>query len=315
MINTKPGRNDPCPCGSGKKHKRCCLAKKTLVCYETPKEKRRRVKPLIPNLDLLLLAEPERAAMREAADFNAFLMDFVRAMIEPGVNPKEIDEFVRTFTQDHGHVPACLGYAPEGLTPFPASCCISPNHVVCHGNSLNQQPLQEGDIVNVDLTTIVDGWHGDQSETFLIGEVSDQARRLTQAAFDSMWAAIDALIPYARVSVIGKKITALAHANDFSVVEAFTGHGVGRHFHNDLAIPHYPTKPALLTKLPPGITFTIEPMINAGLKDVVVESDGWTATTVDGSLSAQFEHTILMTENGPEVLTLTKHGPQRGHRF
>ena len=248
--------------------------------------------------------------MRAAGRFNAQLMDYIRSHIRPGITTGEIDRLVREYTIRHGHRPATLGY--QG---YPKSCCISLNDVICHGIP-GDYLLKDGDIMNLDLTTIVDGWHGDSSETFLIGDVSPEARAVTQCAFDCLYAAIDVLRPNCRVSDIGDAIVAVASKRGFSVVREFVGHGLGRQFHQEPTIPHFPTRQARQERLPPGVCFTIEPMINAGGRHVVTDKrDGWTVRTRDGSLSAQFEHTILMTEEGPEILTPTRYGPQRGFRF
>lgn len=258
----------------------------------------------------LQLAKPEREAMRIAGRFNAELMDYIRAFIKPGVETGEIDRLVHEYTMDHGHQPATLGY--QG---FPKSCCTSVNEVICHGIP-GKYALQEGDIMNLDLTTIVDGWHGDSSETFLVGEVSDEARAVTQSAFDCLYAAINALRPGCRVSEIGDAIVKQATKRGFSVVREFVGHGVGRQFHQDPTVPHFPNRQARHDRLSPGLCFTIEPMINVGARHAVTDKrDGWTVRTRDRSLSAQFEHTVLMTEDGPEILTPTENGPQKGHKF
>ncbi len=256
------------------------------------------------------LEKAKRQAMRTAGRFNAELMDFIRPYVQPGITTGRIDELVREYTLDHGHVPACLNY--QG---FPKSCCTSVNEVICHGIP-GPYVLKEGDVVNVDLTTIVQGWHGDQSETFLIGQVSPEARDLVQCAFDCLWAAIDVLKPNCRVSDIGAAVVRIAHQRGYSVVRDYVGHGVGRRFHQDPTISHVPTPEGRRQRLAPGTTFTIEPMINAGVCDGVQDArDGWTVRTRDGKLSAQFEHTILMGNDGPEVLTLTRNGPQRGDLF
>ncbi len=258
----------------------------------------------------LYLVDFERDAMREAGAFNAKLMDFIRPHVQPGVRTETIDRLVHEFTLDHNHRPACLGY--QG---FPKSCCTSINEVVCHGIPGDQE-LREGDIVNIDITTVVNGWLGDQSETILIGEVSEHARHVTQCAHDCLFLGIDALTPGCRVAEIGRAIIAEANKHHYGVVREYVGHGIGRRFHQEPSIPHYPNRQAHIDRLHPGMCFTIEPMINLGTRDTVLDrSDGWTVRTKDGKLSAQFEHTILMTENGPEILTLTAHGPQRGHQF
>mgnify|MGYP000892810561 CR=1 FL=1 len=252
--------------------------------------------------------------MRAAGRFNAELMDAVRDQVRAGVTTEAIDRLVHEYTLDHGHVPACLGY-PGERKPFPKSCCTSINDVICHGIP-GSYVLKPGDIVNVDLTSIVDGWYGDQSETFLIGEVSDEARQVTQCAFDCLYLAIDAITPDCRIAVIGETIVAEAAKYGFGVVDKFVGHGIGRRFHQRPNIPHVPTRDAQRQRLSVGMCFTIEPMINAGTADSgPTEADGWTVRTADRRLSAQFEHTILMTETGPEILTLTQRGPQKGFRF
>lgn len=258
----------------------------------------------------LQLAKAEREAMRRAGLFNAEMMDAVRDFVRAGITTGELDEMVHNYTTEHGHTPAPLGY--QG---FPKSCCTSINEVICHGIP-SDRVLKDGDIVNVDLTTIVDGWHGDSSETFLIGDVSDEARAVTQCAFDCLYAGIDALQPGCKVAEIGEAIVELAHGRGFSVVREFVGHGIGRSFHQEPTIPHHPTRQSRRDRLAPGMCFTIEPMINVGDRHGITDRrDGWTVRTRDGSLSAQFEHTILMTEDGPAILTPTKKGPQRGHQF
>lgn len=264
----------------------------------------------------LKLEEAERQQMRAAGQFNARLMDEVRAMIKPGVTTNDIDRLISTYTLDHGHKCATLGYAGQH-GPYPKSCCTSINDVICHGIP-SDYALRPGDIVNVDMTSIVDGWHGDSSETFLVEPVSDLARKVTQCAFDCLWAAIDTIKPGSRVSEIGEAICRNARKNSFSVVQEYVGHGVGRQFHQPPTIPHDPTSSpeARRQRIEPGICFTIEPMINTGTRDTLLSKrDGWTVRTKDGGLSAQFEHTILMTENGPEPLTVAPNGPHRGHKF
>lgn len=262
----------------------------------------------------LRLNEFERDCMRKACQFNAQLMDVLRQYVKPGVTTDEIDRIAYEYTVSHGHRPACLGY-PGKKKPFPKSCCISVNDVICHGIP-GEYVIAEGDILNIDLTSVVDGWHGDQSETFIVGKASALARAVTQCAFDCLYLAIDAIRPGCRVSDIGEVIVAEAEKRGFSVVEEYVGHGVGRQFHQKPSIPHAPTRQARQERLDPGLCFTIEPMINSGSRYTAEDKkDGWTVRTKDGGLSAQFEHTILMKETGPEILTLTKHGPQRGHKW
>ncbi|MFO0820382.1 MAG: type I methionyl aminopeptidase [Pirellulales bacterium] len=265
---------------------------------------------MLYSLKKLRLSRQERDAMRRAGQFNAELLDYIRPHVRAGVTTGEIDRLVYEYTVDHGHVPAPLGY--QG---YPKSCCTSVNEVICHGIP-GSYVLKDGDIVNVDVTTKVDGWHGDQSETFLVGAVSDEARALTQCAFDCLHLAIKAIRPWSRISEIGDAIVREATRRGFSVVEDYIGHGLGREFHQKPNIPHVPTRQARAERIEPGVCFTIEPMINGGGKETVLDrADGWTVRTRDGRLSAQFEHTLLMEENGPEILTRTKLGPQPGHKF
>lgn len=258
----------------------------------------------------LYLRDEEREGLRAASRFNAQLMDFLRPNIKVGTSTDQLDKLAYQFTMDHGHKPACLGYLG-----YPKTICTSINEVVCHGIP-NTRPLKDGDIVNVDITTIVDGWYGDQSETFMIGPVSASAKRLVQVTFDSMFIGIRACKPGCTVTEIGRAIESFAKKNGYSVVREYQGHGIGRDFHQEPGIPHFPTLQSNRMLLRPGTCFTIEPMLNIGSwKTRVDKKDKWTVRTIDGALSAQFEHTILMTENGPEILTLTKDGPQEGHKF
>jgi len=265
---------------------------------------------MLQNIRKLQLTEVQRDGMRSAGRFNAQLMDYLRQYIAPGISTGEIDRLVTDFTHTHKHTPATLGY--QG---YSKSCCTSVNEVICHGIP-DDTVLKSGDIVNVDITSIVDGWHGDQSETFLIGEVSDEAKRVTQCAFDAMHRAIAALEPGCPVSVIGDNVVAEATMRGFSVVREYVGHGLGRRFHQYPNIPHVADRKSKQDRLLPGICFTVEPMINAGTRFTKPDTkDGWTVRTRDGRLSAQFEHTVLMREDGPEVLTQCVNGPQRGHQF
>jgi len=258
----------------------------------------------------LILTEDHQEAMRRAGRVNGQLMDFLRPHVKAGVTTLSIDALAHQWTLDHGHKPATLGYQN-----YPKSCCTSINDVICHGIP-DSYELKDGDIVNVDITTIVDGWHGDQSETFLIGEVSEEKRAVTQCAFDCLYAAIDALTPGCPVSVIGETVVPEAHRRGFSVVREYVGHGLGRQFHLDPSVPHFPNRQSRIDRLYPGMCFTVEPMINGGSRYTKSDKvDGWTVRTKDGHPSAQFEHSILMTEKGPEVLTVTKDGPEKGFKF
>lgn len=255
--------------------------------------------------------EEAREGLRRAGCFNAQLMDFIRPHVKAGATTLALDRLVYEYTLDHGHTPACLGY--KG---YPNTICTSVNEVVCHGIP-NKTALREGDIVNLDLTTIVDGWHGDSSETFLIEPVAEDARKLVQIAFDAMHVGIDTIQPYGKLTEIGRSIDRFARLRGYSVVQEYQGHGLGRQFHQEPGVPHYVPKlnPSQVI-LEPGLCFTVEPMINTGTwRTMLDKRDKWTVRTMDLSLSAQFEHTVLVTESGPEILTVTEHGPKPGHRF
>ncbi len=258
-----------------------------------------------------LYDEECREGLRQAGRFNAQLMDFMRPHVKAGVTTLQLDQMAWEYTVDHGHKPACLGY--KG---YPNTICTSVNEVVCHGIP-NKIPLREGDIVNLDMTTVVDGWHGDSSETFLIEPVAQEARKLVQVAFDSMHVGIDAIQPYGRLTDVGRAIERFARLRGYSVVQEYQGHGLGREFHQEPGVPHYvPKSSPSQVILEPGMCFTVEPMINMGTwRTMLDKRDKWTVRTMDLSLSAQFEHTILITEAGPEILTGTQNGPKPGHRF
>lgn len=262
------------------------------------------------NKKSLQLTAIERDAMREAGRFNGQLMDYIRPFVQEGISTVEIDRLVHDYTLAHKNRPATLNYMG-----YRHSCCTSVNDVICHGIP-GKYALKEGDIVNIDITSVVDGWHGDQSETILIGDVSREARAVVQCAFDCLHLAIGAIRPGCRVADIGETILSEATRRGFSVVREYVGHGLGRQFHQDPSIFHFPNHEGRQERLLPGMCFTIEPMINLGSRFTVLDvTDGWTVRTRDGKLSAQFEHSILMTEDGPDVLTRTCHGPKPGHRF
>lgn len=299
----KIGRNEPCWCGSGKKQKKCHAdATGEPVSVSLPRRLIRSAGPVVDGDD--------RHLLRRAGRFNAQLLDHLRPFVREGMTTAELDELAHAYTVAHGHKPACLGY--KG---YPKTICTSLNEVVCHGIP-DHRPLVSGDIVNVDVTTIVDGWYGDQSETFIIGEGSSEARRIVQCAFDALHAAIAALAPGCSVNEIGRAIERRAGVDGFSIVYEYQGHGIGRKFHQPPNIVHCVEPTQENVRLVPGICFTVEPMINVGRAETVLDPrDGWTVRTVDGRLSAQFEHTVLMTEDGPEVLTWTEKGPRPGHYF
>lgn len=250
-----------------------------------------------------LLRPDEIEKMRAAGSLAAELLDALAKEIRPGISTGEIDRIVDELTGARGATSAPYGYGGHGAPPFPGHCCTSVNDVVCHGIPDPQRELRDGDIVNVDVTPILDGFHGDSSRTFLVGDVSPIARRLVADTWHAMWLGIRAVKPGGRSGDIGHAIQSFAEAQGYSVVREFTGHGIGREFHTAPSILHYGT-PGAGEPLLEGMTFTIEPMINLGHWRTQILGDRWTAVTLDGSLSAQFEHTVLVTSAGVEVLTL-----------
>jgi methionyl aminopeptidase len=239
--------------------------------------------------------------MRRAGRLAAETLDFITPHIKPDVTTGELDRLCHDFIVAHGAVPAPLGYRG-----FPKSICTSVNHVVCHGIPGDKR-LVEGDILNIDVTTILDGWHGDTSRMFFVGEAGVKARKLVDVTYDAMMRGIAAVKPGNTLGDIGHAIQSFAEANRFSVVRDFCGHGLGRIFHEAPSVLHY-GEPGTGLVLREGMLFTVEPMINAGRWEVKVLSDGWTAVTKDRSLSAQFEHSVGVTATGCEIFTLSPKG-------
>lgn len=251
---------------------------------------------------ITLLSRRELEKMRQAGQLAAQLLDYLAPMVKPGVNTQVLNDAAEAWTQSHGAISAPLGYKGT-VIDFPRSICTSINEVVCHGIPSPDQVLRDGDIINIDVTPIVDGFHGDTSRTFFVGEPSPLARKLVEVTEESMWRGIRAVKPGARIGDIGAAIQTYAEAEGFSVVKDFVGHGVHRIFHTAPQVPHYGIA-GKGKKLRKGMVFTIEPMINVGTHEVEVLADGWTALTADRKLSAQFEHTVAVTADGVEVLTL-----------
>jgi methionyl aminopeptidase len=248
------------------------------------------------------LHEPEDfAAMRRAGQLVAEVLDLLTEHVKPGVATEKLDRLVFEYAFDHGALPATLMYRG-----YEKSICTSINHVVCHGIP-NDKALREGDIVNIDVTLLLDGWHGDSSRMYTVGEVPRRAERLIEVTYEAMMAGIHAIRPGGTVGDIGAAIQAVVEPNHMSVVRDFCGHGVGRLFHDEPNVVHVGT-PGEGAVLKPGMFFTVEPMINLGRPHVKVLSDGWTAVTRDRSLSAQFEHSVAVTEIGFEVFTLSPKG-------
>ena len=257
----------------------------------------------------ITIKDPSDAnGMRLAGRLASEVLDYLTPFVKPGVTTNELDTLAHDFMVNvQGTIPAPLNYQPPGYSPYPKSICTSINHQVCHGIP-NEKPLKKGDIVNIDITVIKDGWHGDTSRMFLVGEGSIAAKRLCVLTYEAMWHGIAQVKPGARLGDIGWAIQKFAENLGFSIVREFCGHGIGRVFHEEPQVLHY-GKPGTLDELKAGMTFTIEPMINAGKRDIKEMGDGWTIVTKDRSLSAQWEHTILVTETGYEVLTLSAGSP------
>ncbi|MEM9332369.1 MAG: type I methionyl aminopeptidase [Pseudomonadota bacterium] len=239
--------------------------------------------------------------MRHASQLTAKCLDDLADLIKPGVTTLEIDDYVAEFGRAHNALPATLNY--RGFTK---SCCTSINHVVCHGIP-NDKPLREGDIVNVDVTYVVDGWHGDSSRMYAVGQIKRAAERLIEVTYNSLMLGIEAAKPGNTSGHIGEAIQTYAESERCSVVREFCGHGVGQLFHDAPNILHY-GRAGEGVELRPGMIFTIEPMINLGRPSVKVLSDGWTAVTRDRSLTAQFEHSVGVTEDGCEIFTASPAG-------
>jgi methionyl aminopeptidase len=241
------------------------------------------------------------AGMRKAGQLAAAALDMLVAEVKPGVSTEHLDQLAFQFAMDHGAIPATLNY--RGYTH---SICTSINHVVCHGIP-GPKPLREGDVLNIDVTLIIDGWHGDTSRMYGVGEISRRARRLIEVTYEALMRGVAAVKPGDTTGHIGAAIQTYAEGERCSVVRDFCGHGLGRVFHDRPNILHYGT-PGEGPELKPGMLFTIEPMINLGKPAVKILPDGWTAVTRDRELSAQFEHTVGVTETGCEVFTYSPAG-------
>ena len=250
----------------------------------------------------------EIEGMRVAGRLASELLDYLTPHIKTGTTTREINDLAHRYMLDVQHTtPATLNYAPPGHSPYPASLCTSVNHVVCHGIP-GDKKLKDGDIVNVDVTVIKDGFHGDTSRMFFAGKPSIQARRLCDLTYEAMWRGIRTVRPGAHLGDIGANIQRFAESHGFSVVREFCGHGIGRQFHEEPQVLHY-GRPGTGLKLQPGMIFTIEPMINAGRAGIRCLADGWTIVTADHSLSAQWEHTVLVTDDAYEVMTVSAGTP------
>ncbi len=286
-----PGRNDECWCGSGKKYKKCHLNldERLQELYEQGEE--------VPHRSLLKTAA-DIEGIKKSAAINIGVLDYVSEHIKAGVNTAEIDKWIYDYTVEHGGTPADLNF--EG---YPNSVCTSINEVVCHGIPSEDDVLKEGDIVNVDCSTIFDGYFSDSSRMFMIGEVDEEKQKLVRVTKEALEAGLAAVKPWGHLGDVGAAVSAHAHANGFSVVEEFGGHGIGLEFHEDPFVSHVAeagTGPVLV----PGMCFTIEPMINAGEHDIdMSDPNGWTIRTADGKPSAQWEVQLVVTDDGYELLS------------
>ena len=287
----QPGRNDECWCGSGKKYKKCHWQtdERLQELYDKGYE--------VPTRDILK-GPADIEAIKASAAINVGVLDMVAERIAPGVSTEEIDQWIYDYTIEHGGTPADLGYGG-----FPKSVCTSINEVVCHGIPSEDDVLKEGDIVNVDCSTILDGYFSDSSRMFMIGEVDEEKQKLVRVTKEALEAGLAAVKPWGHLGDVGAAVSAHAHANGFSVVEEFGGHGIGLEFHEAPFVSHVAeagTGPVLV----PGMCFTIEPMINAGEHDIdMSDPNGWTIRTADGKPSAQWEVQLVVTDDGYELLS------------
>lgn len=285
------GRNDPCWCGSGKKWKKCH--------YPIEGQGRPLADIYYKQYHIRLKTPEQIEGIKKACALTANILDTLCRMSKAGVTTNELNEMANKLHQQAGAIPAPLHY---GHPPFPKSICTSLNEVVCHGIP-NDVPLKEGDILNIDVSTILNGFYGDCSRMVMIGKVPTEKRLVVEVAYECLMRAIAAIKPDGLLCDIGEAIEEYALSKGCSVVNQFVGHGVGLEFHEPPQIPHY--KNDFKTPFAPGMTFTIEPMINAGVREAVIdEITGWIARTKDGKPSAQWEHTVLITETGAEILTL-----------
>jgi len=290
--------NAPCWCGSGKKFKKCHLGKEQIL--STIKHE----KPKFSEKLIYIKTEEQIEGIRKSSQLTKKLLDMVEDRISEGVTTNEIDQWVHSETLANGAIPAPLNYGHgtgRRRMPFPKSICTSPNNVICHGIP-NNQVLNNGDIINVDITSILDGYYGDASRMFIIGDVPEETKKLVEVTRECLKLGIEQVFPSKRLGDIGHVIQNHAEKNGFSVVRDFAGHGVGIEFHEAPQVLHYgqPGKGEMLRE---NMVFTIEPMINMGSYECKILGDGWTAVTADGSLSAQWEHTLLVTNSGAEILT------------
>ncbi len=257
---------------------------------------------------ILIKTADDIKGMRIAGRLGAEVLDYITPFVKPGITTNELDRLCHEYMVNvQNTIPAPLNYCPPGYTPYPKSICTSVNDVICHGIP-GDKVLKNGDVINIDVTVIKDGYHGDTSRMFFVGEPSILAKRLSTITFECMWLGIAKIKPGAYLGDIGYAIQQHAEKAGYSVVREFCGHGIGKIFHEEPQVLHY-GRPGTLEKLEAGMIFTVEPMINAGRREIREMNDGWTIKTKDRSLSAQWEHTVLVTETGYEVLTTSQGTP------
>lgn len=296
------GRNDECWCGSGKKWKKCHFpnpgAGLTTSTVMTPEELKR---TYLKKYDIIIKTKEQIEGIRQACVLTSTVLDAICAEAKAGVTTQHLDEVSQRLHREYNAIPACLNY---GKPPFPKTLCTSLNEVICHGIP-NETVLKDGDILNIDVSCIYNGYIGDCSRMVTIGQISPDKQLVVDVAYECLMRAITILKPGIPVNAIGEVIETYANSKGCSVVYQFVAHGVGIKFHEGPQVPHCRNKNNIV--LVPGMIFTIEPMINAGVSEAVIDSnDGWVARTRDGKPSAQWEHTILITDNSHEILTKWK---------
>jgi len=242
--------------------------------------------------------------MRRAGKLAAQTLDYITPHVQSGVSTGELDRLCDQFMNDNGGISACLGYMGMSNIPFPKSVCTSVNHVVCHGVPSDSKILHDGDIINIDVTVILDGWHGDTSRMYFIGKPKIRAKKLVEATYDAMMAGIEAVKPGATIGDVGYATEQMAKKRGFPVVREYCGHGIGRIFHDHPHVPFH-GEPGAGIRLEPGMFFTVEPMLAAGKTDTSTLNDQWTVVTRDRKWSAQWEHTIAVVDDGFEIMTLS----------
>jgi methionyl aminopeptidase len=285
----KVGRNDPCPCGSELKYKKCCLGKKGINLGKIRELANEKFRMQIKNKD-------DIDGIKKAGKLTLEALDLSENSLKPGMKTDDINTLVHEFIIKNKAIPAPLNY-----NGYPKSVCVSINEVICHGIP-DERILDDGDIVNIDITPILNGYYADASKTYFVGKPGPDAKKIVSVARESLKRGMSMVKPGNTIGDIGWAIQTYAESEGCSVVREFVGHGLGFKFHEPPQIPHYGRKGEGV-KLVPGMVFTIEPMINLGERDLKVLDDNWTAVTIDGSLSAQFEQTLLVTDNGYESMT------------